>query len=533
MVYTVKEGCTACARCQPECPTGAIKTQPDGDGYWIDPTLCDSCEGLDGPRCVDACATGVLAPLQPKKGRNKSTLLPAAISNIFLNGKTTPFASCMVVWEACNLLAQRQALPWQEDDQGGLRYRHTIHRDRGELRFRLAADPEAPHPKAMDYALGMEALIQFDLRSACLHLIFAAQATTYDRPWEEPFVLNDQHIEQYLGLHRRKDLTKLERLKLIKTLVFQVCQMLVSLDWPRQGKVQGFSLNEHPVWQLLHTEYYFETDAEGCRHLIGLSFTLRAGVWAKHFLNRQDYRKQTAFYQYGTLPQTLLTTVMGGWQQHEGAMRLLLWLVFKLRLGSDHRMTVRTLLRIAYGEDRLREAMTVRGAHQRLLKTFENDLETLYHHGLKPQFDPDTYPPSIQPLWARVAEIPEDADDALDFWANDAHSDLSLTDRAPRDKGQRLMNARLLGFDLCEDWQQSVGKTRPKRRRSSKSAPPSHPTPLSGDAIKAARQRQNLSQRALAQRLGKSQSWIRDVENGRFSVGAGDLTRLQTVLGLG
>lgn len=533
MVYTVKEGCTACDSCQPECPTGAIKVQPDGEGYWIDPTLCNSCEDFDVPRCVDACVTGALAPLQPKKGRNKSTLLPVAIPNIFLNGKTTPFASCMVVWEACNVLAQRQSLPWHADDQGCLRYCHTIHRGRGELRFRLAADPEDPNPSATDYDAGMEALTQFDLRATCLHLIFAAQATTDDRPWEQPFVLNDQHLEQYLGLHRRKDLTKLERLKLIKTLVFQACQVLVSLDWPRQGKVQGFSLEEHAIWQLLHTQYYFETDTEGCQHLIGLSFTLQAGAWAKHFLNRQDYGKQTAFYQYGTLPWLLLTGVMASWQQHEGAMRLLLWLVFKLRLGSDHRMTVRTLLRIAYGEDRLREAMTVRGAHKRLLKTFENDLETLYHHGLKPQFDPDTYPPEIQPLWARVAEIPDDADDALDFWADDAHRPLSLTDRAPRDKGQRLLNARLLGFDLSEDWQQSVGKTRPKRRRSAKSTPTAPPTALSGDAIKAARQRQNLSQRALAQRLGKSQSWIRDVENGRFSVGAGDLTQLQTVLGLG
>ncbi|MDG2617780.1 helix-turn-helix domain-containing protein [Thermoleptolyngbya sichuanensis XZ-Cy5] len=531
MAYTVKDGCIACDRCRPQCPTGAIKTQAD-NGYWIDPTLCDRCVDLDTPRCVEACTIGSLAPLQPKKGRNKSTLLPAAIPSLFLNGKTTPFASCMVVWEACNLLAQRQSLPWQADDDGCLTYRRTIHRGQGELRFRLATDPEALQARPIDYTLEIASLTQFDLRAACLHLIFAAQATTCDRPWAESFVLNDQHIEQYLGLHRRKDLTKLERLTLIKTLVYQTCRVLVSLDWPRQGKVQGFSLDEHPVWQLLHTQYYFETDAEGCRHLIGLSFTVQAGAWAQRFLNRQDYRRQTAFYQYGTLPQSLLTEVMGNWQQHEGAMRLLLWLVFKLRLGSDHRITIRTLLRIAYGEDRLTEALTVRGAHKRLIKTFENDLEALYHYGLRPQFDPDTYPPVIQPLWARVADIPDDAEAALNFWTDDAHSDLSLTDRAPRDKGQRLLNARLLGFELSEDWRQSVGKARPKRRRSPKSTPPQQAAPLSGAAIKSARQRQNLSQRALAERLGKSQSWIRDVENGRFSLGASDRTRMQEALGL-
>jgi hypothetical protein len=38
---------------------------------------------------------------------------------------------------------------------------------------------------------------------------------------------------------------------------------------------------------------------------------------------------------------------MNNLQQHEGATRLLLWLVFKLRLGGDQRLKVSTLLQIA------------------------------------------------------------------------------------------------------------------------------------------------------------------------------------------
>ncbi len=529
MTYAVQTDCVACDQCRPTCPQGAIK--PSEEGYWIDPTLCDQCPEVETPPCVEACNLGALAPLQPKKGRHRSTLLPAAIPSIFLNGKTTPFASSMVVWEACNLLAQRQSLPWQADEDQRLCHLRSIHRGRGTLRLRLAADPEEAQPTPLGYEEGQRVLAQMDLRAACLHLIFAAHATTLDRPWDSPFVINDQHIEAYLGLNRRKDLSKLEKLTLIKTLVYQACQPLVSLDWPRQGRVRAFSLPEHPVWQRLDTQYYFEPDAEGNRHLIGLSFTLQAGIWSRHFLNRQDYRKQTAFYQYGTLPQSLIAEVMGHWQQHEGAMRLLLWLVFKLRLGQNHRMTVRTLLRIAYGEERLTTAMTVRGAHKRLLKTFETDLETLHHYGLRPQFDPETYGPDIQPLWARVADIPDDADDALDFWANDAHQDLSLTQRAPRDKWPRLLNARILGFDLAPDWQQPSLK--PHRRRRPKADPHPAGPPLSTDTIRQARQRLHLSQRDLAQRLGKSQSWVRDVEKGRFQVSPDDQDRLRNTLELG
>ncbi|MEM1251223.1 MAG: helix-turn-helix domain-containing protein [Cyanobacteria bacterium P01_H01_bin.21] len=530
MAYTIKDGCILCDSCRPECPVGAIKPTADHSSYWIDPTLCNNCEGLEAPRCLQACEVGSLAPLVPKKGRRKSTLLPAAISEIFLGGKTTPFASSMVIWEACNVLAQRQHLPWKTDKDETLYYRRPIHRGRGEIRYRLAADPESDTPVPIAGRDAANAIAKFDIRATCLHLIFAAYAVTLDCPWEDSFVINDQHIERYLGLDKRKDLSKLDKLTLIKELVYQSCQLLVTLDWPRQGKVQSFNLSEHPIWQLLKTDYYFETDAEGDRHLIGLGFTIRAGIWAKHFLNKRDYRNQTAFYQYGVLPKSLLAEVMSNWQQHEGAVRILLWLLFKLRLGGDHRLTIRTLLRIAYGEERLTEATTVRGAHKRLLKTFESDLETIYYYGLKPLFDPETYPADIQPLWSRVIDLPDDVDEALEFWVNDAKRSRSLTDTAPRDKWQRLINARLLGFELSEEWQQSVRRRTSKRRRKQ---PQTAQLPnFSGSTLKAARQRQNVTQRALAEQLGKSQSWVRDVEKGRFSVSTEDYARLQQTLNL-
>jgi DNA-binding transcriptional regulator YiaG len=164
-----------------------------------------------------------------------------------------------------------------------------------------------------------------------------------------------------------------------------------------------------------------------------------------------------------------------------------------------------------------------------LLKTFEGDLETLHYYGLKPLFDPETYPPEIQPLWAKVADIPEDADDALEFWTDDANSSLSLTDAAPRDKWQRLLNARLLGFEAPEEWQQST-KQPTSRRRKSRTPSKSRVEQLEGSAIKAARKKQNMTQRLLAERLGKSQSWIRDIEKGRFSLSADDQALLRQTL---
>ena len=93
-----------------------------------------------------------------------------------------------------------------------------------------------------------------------------------------------------------------------------------------------------------------------------------------------------------------------------------------------------------------------------------------------------------------------------------------------------MINARLLGFELSEEWQQSVRRRTSKRRRKQ---PQTAQLPnFSGSTLKAARQRQNVTQRALAEQLGKSQSWVRDVEKGRFSVSTEDYARLQQTLNL-
>ena len=53
---------------------------------------------------------------------------------------------------------------------------------------------------------------------------------------------------------------------------------------------------------------------------------------------------------------------------------------------------------------------------------------------------------------------------------------------------------------------------------------------LTAEQISAARKRLGISQRRLAQQIGKSQSWIRDIENSRFSAKVGDRLKLKKIL---
>jgi DNA-binding transcriptional regulator YiaG len=469
--------------------------------------------------------------LQAKKGRCKVDTRTATSPDLFPDGKTNPFASAIVMWELCNILAQRRSLPWKANDSSEIFYQRQVNQGRGAIAFQVTDTLDPEPPIALKGKKAFSAIESFDIRAACMHLIYAAHATALDKPWEQEFIINDRQIEDYLGLEKRKDLSKVAKLILIKDIAQQACKITTSIDWPGQGKVRGFSFKESRLWHLLGIEHHFQEDDMGCKHLVGLTFRVRAGIWAQYFLNKQGCKERTAFYQYGSLPKSLLSAVMSIWQQHEGAARMMLWLLFKTKMGKEQRITVPTLMRVAYSEERVIQASSQREERKRLLRTFESDLEVLSHYQLKPVFDPITYPPEIQPLWAKLVNIPDDAEEALEFWMNDGNSETRLTDAGPRGKWNRLMNARILRFELPAEWEQRLSEFEKKKQQTSKRKSKSKTQALlSGEQVMTHRKNLRLSQRELAQMTGKSQSWIRDIENGRFQANAEDQVLLRKVL---
>lgn len=540
MAYKIPNACMACDSCRPQCPTGAIEV--DNGQFWIDSVLCNDCEGYyEQPQCLNSCPVDLPIPSQPKKGRAKIIDdRPFTNPDLFANGKNNPFASAIVIWEACNLLSQRQSLEWQINEKKEVAYQRSINQGKGNISLKIVNKNVGVAVNNKLDRQEISLIEDLDIRAACLHLVYAAYATTVEKPWEQEFLISDRQIEEYLGLDKRKDLSKPFKLNLIKKLAQQPCAIEATIYSPRQGRIEEFSIEKENLWHLLEIKHHFYEDELGCKHLAGLTFRIKAGIWAKHFLNKQACRDRKAFYQYSSLPKSLLEMVMSNWQQHEGAVRLMLWLLFKTRMGREQRLTVPTLIRIAYGEKRLHKANCDREERKRLLKTFENDLLVLNEYGLKPVFDPITYPAEIQPLWVKLAVIPDDGDEAIAFWIDDGCSNNRLTDSSPRGKWNSLMNARILQFELPNDWEQTFAELEKKRRKfgegnfkniSSRKKLTTESI-ISGDRIASARKNKGWSQRELAQVTGKSQSWIRDIENGRFRLKPEDRSLLQEVLAL-
>jgi DNA-binding transcriptional regulator YiaG len=467
--------------------------------------------------------------------RDPSPPLPWVPSpSLFLDRDVHPFASSMVIWEGCNILSQGRSLPWQVDDQGYLCYRRSVLHGRGMLQFWLARGgddlPRDPVP-LRTAAEALPVLDHLDPRMACMHLIFAAHAVALERPWEEAFVVSDRQLATYLSLDKRKDLSNAGRSELIEAIAREVCQLVVAGQWPRQGRVSGFALQPDYIWRLEAVQPY-PYGSDGPTTAKGFSLRIQPGQWTRWFLNRLGCQDQSGFYQYGLLPKVLLDTIMTNWQRHAGAVRLMLWLLFRSRLGGSQGITVPTLWRIAYGAATVERANYERDERKRRIRIFERDLEVLFEAGFRPIFDPVTYPVAIQPLWFRLLTLPDDSEAELEFWIDDGGQQQRITDPSPRGKWQMLERAKLLGFELPPALGQVAKDLDQRRSRKTRSRRSSKSMELSAAQIVAGRQAKGLSQRQLAAHMGKSQSWVRDVEKGRLIVQPGDRQRLWEVLGL-
>ncbi|MCS6782829.1 MAG: helix-turn-helix transcriptional regulator [Gloeomargarita sp. SKYBB_i_bin120] len=434
-------------------------------------------------------------------GRPATTAVPAPNVALYQNGRNTPFASCLVIWQACHLMTQRPYHAWREDN-GFLVWEYQG--PSGRLRYRL--------PRA-DWE-------QRDMRVVTMHLLLAACATQKSRPWEEALVLNDRLVAEFLGWPQRKDLNRLRKLLLIEAWMRQAAALEVEVSWQRRGQIPAVHLPFAPLWRITPT-YHIATAKDGSTYLSGLSFQVFAGPWATYFLNREQARQKTAYYQYGWLPRSLAPQVMHLWKRHPGAVVLLLYFLFQLRLRREPQTKVATLLKLVYGDTLLQSAWHQANLRRQLMAGFEADLAPLFDYGFRPLLAEPFYPRALWPWWASAQEVPDDPEEALEYWMTQAPAPKTNS----KQKWVQLVNAAVQVTAFPADW---PAKAPPKER----STQPNLPTPagLTGTFVKQARLQKRLSQRQLCALLNKSQSWLRDIESGRYRLKPQDMALLQTVL---
>jgi DNA-binding XRE family transcriptional regulator len=466
---------------------------------------------METPRCSGEALEGILR-LKEKSETNSTRLITNL--DLFANGKFNIFSSSKVMWDVSNILTRKQDLPWKDDTDGKRIYTSKAKDGIGELNFWVTDNPEAQCPKTLAGEAATTVIQNFDIRAVCMHLIYAAHVTSLDKPWEEEFVIDDRQIASYLGLDKRKDLKKQDKLKLIEHLALQPALILIDLFWSVQGKEETFYIERSKVWEI-SIAHYGQRDAFDQTKGMGLTIKGRAGLWAKFFLNRQGQAEGRAFYQYGVLSKKLLQGIIKNWQHSEGAVRMLPWLAFKNRVGRGQWLTVGTLMELAYGLDKVAAAHSDPELRTKIADTWDKDLLILNDEGWRIEFDPLTYLPQIQPCWKEEARE---------------------LNKRPRGFWNQLRTSRLivhLPKEIEEGLVELERKT-PSKSRSKLplSQPKMQPQPLTEREIKAAREAKGWSQERLAQEMGKSKMWISLIERGKRNIKTQDQEQLRVVLDL-
>ncbi|WP_250126634.1 helix-turn-helix transcriptional regulator [Chroococcidiopsis sp. CCMEE 29] len=323
---------------------------------------------------------------------------PQTSPDLFLNATSTSMASALPIWEASSILTQRKDLPWSADPNGKLCYTKEVENGKGAALFWVTEDLEHDYPATLAGAAALAVIDAFDIRAACMHLIYAAHATQLDQPWEQEFVIDDRQIEDYLGLKKRTDKNRQQKLALIKEIAQQPCQITTFISWPAQGRARGFTISETRLWNMLEIQHHYDSDLFSNQELVGLTFRVKAGYWAKYFLNEEGRAELSTYCQTSILSKVLLADVMRVWQQREGAARLMIWLLFKTKIDMKHSLSVQTLMEIAYGPQKIEAARLDNRLRSKLANTWDEDLLVLHDRGWHLHFHSETYYPEIQPF---------------------------------------------------------------------------------------------------------------------------------------
>ena len=318
---------------------------------------------------------------------------------MFTEGSSTaPITSSLPLWEASNVLTQRKHLPWVMDPDGKLCYTRDVDDGQGAIYFWVTENIEDEHPATLAGAAALAVIDNFDIRAACMHLIYAAHATQVEKPWEEEIVIDDRQIEAYLGLQKRTDKSRKEKLSLIEEIAKQPCKITTYISWPQRGRRKRFTVEEGRLWHILGTRYHYQEDLFGNKEIAGISFIVRAGLWAKYFLNEDTGQDQTLSTRQSVLSRSLLESVMSIWQHREGAARLMVWLLFKSQTSKQQALSVETLLEVAYGTQKVESAKTNLQLRKKIANAWDEDIFTLHDRGWNLKFDANTYPVEIQPI---------------------------------------------------------------------------------------------------------------------------------------
>ena len=410
-------------------------------------------------------------------------------ASLFVDGKTNLAALSIVMRGVAEILSQKMDLPW--NNKGTLSYEKQVSGGKGKICYYVTAHPEKPHPEILAEEAALAVIDKFDPRACAIHLIYCALTANLE-PGQDNFIIDEKQLLEYTGLNKRRDLSKHEQLFILYHLSRQPAQILASIAQSKPGK-EGVTVADIQIWDIAIIRDV-DTDENGNNKLIGLKVIGKPGAWTKYFINESEYYRHT-----GIITKKTVQKLFSIGKQNAGAARLLIWLTFQIQPGYQDRVSGRTLMEIAYGEDRVALAQKDRQLRRQLADDLETDLKAVKEAEWQVELE-------NEPAWLKDNHTKR----PIGFW-------------------DELLNTKW-HFNLPTDVQQSLMQQSQQRVRNIQ--PKSYIQPPSGNVIREARKAKGWCRADFAALMGKSVSWVDAIETGHRQVSQKDLPKLLNMLQL-
>ena len=388
---------------------------------------------------------------------------------------------------------------------------------------------QSHHPEYICNQAEHEILDRYGVMAARLHAVFATYAAMQTEPWKEPFVLKGSELIKTLQVYKTKKLTKSQKLKAITDLALVVGTLGAIIHW-YEGEL-NLCVKERSLLWVVSVQEYGQLNLQGevespCEVVI----RVQPGLWTYNFLNLKGERERRSLYQYGLIPKQIFNIDP---HRQKLAASLCLYIIQNSRAHKSGVYTIENLLSKVLPAEEIERAIADRRYGWKLKESVDNALLVLRDTpGFKIEFDDKTYPQWLRPVWNLpddLAEIPTKERNQrllgskwlpdhyiVNYWfpalvifklpaTIQEHLDELAIHKA--ETGQRITRRKAKKSDKLLNANQGNSDSEFLQNKTDQ------PVALTGAIVQQTRKAIRMSQTELAHAMGKSQSWVRDIEN--------------------
>jgi hypothetical protein len=394
-----------------------------------------------------------------------------------------------------------------------------------------AGDPETDRPEVLLGKILWEILQQFGSDDAYIFLTLITKAGETDHPWQTPIQLNAEEIPILLGWEKPRPNEKpIDRFSHILKLVDRVIQrtLTITITDISAPAVANHTVTQHnsPFWTLNGCAYIsrlgrLSTSASDpavyrSGFVKDIQFTLTPGHWIQIFLDRNPHSlNQLIEFSHSAKGILRINPT-----RKKLAARLALFLTAIEPLHPSASYRVRDLLSEVESDKNLQNYYKTDETQTRLFVRWNNALRALKNLEWSIEFDDETYPNALRPIWSSEEEEDSPLPGRFNNWFStwlDGRLILRSTPLEPRLENIR-MGDRRLGSII----------TRPKRERISA---PTGPAPITGKTLNVALTLKGWSKAQLSYQLHMDRSMITHWIKGSRPISDDQRKRLWKILG--